>query len=47
MAARPEFGYEAGKNILVRNDLYGLKSSGAAFSDFLSETLNAMGHRLI
>ena len=44
MIARPKFGPEDGKNILARNALYGSKRSGAAFKDFLSETLDAMGY---
>ena len=43
--AGPEFGSEAGKNMLVKKALYGLKSSGAAFRAFLAETLDAMGYR--
>jgi hypothetical protein len=43
--AGPEFGSEAGKNMLVQKALYGLKSSGAAFRAFLAETLDAMGYR--
>ena len=36
VVADPEFGSENGNNMLVRKVLYGLKSSGAAFLDFLS-----------
>jgi hypothetical protein len=43
--AGPEFGSEAGKNMLVKKALYGLKSSGAAFRAHLAETLDAMGYR--
>ncbi len=43
--AGPEFGPEAGKNMLVKKALHGLKSSGAAFRAHLAETLDAMGHR--
>jgi hypothetical protein len=43
--AGPEFGSEAGTNMLVKKALYGLKSSGAAFRAFLAETLDAMGYR--
>ena len=43
----PKFGSENGNNMLMRKVLYGLKSSGAAFRDFLSETLDAMGYRPI
>ena len=46
VVAGTEFGSEAGKNILVRKALYGLKRSDAEFMAFLSETLNAMGYRL-
>ena len=42
----PNFVSEAGKNMLVRKALYGLKSSGAAFREFLAETVDAMGYRL-
>ena len=40
----PEFGSEAGNNMLARNSLYGLKSSGAAFRSFLADTLDAMSY---
>ncbi len=43
--AGPEFGSEAGKNMIVKKALYGLKSSGAAFRAFLAETLDAMGYK--
>jgi hypothetical protein len=43
--AGPEFGSEAGKNMLVKKALYGLKSSGAAFRAFLAEMLHAMGYK--
>ncbi len=43
--AGPEFGSEAGKNMLVRKALHGLKSSGAAFRAHLAETLDAVGHK--
>jgi hypothetical protein len=43
--AGPEFGSEAGQNMLVKKALYGLKSSGAAFRAHLAETLDAMGYR--
>jgi hypothetical protein len=42
--AGPEFGSEAGQNMLIKKALYGLKSSGAAFRAFLAETLDAMGY---
>jgi hypothetical protein len=45
IVAGPEFGSEAGKNMLVKKALYGLKSSGAAFRAFLAETLDAMGYK--
>ncbi len=41
--AGPEFGSEAGQNMLVKKALHGLKSSGAAFRAHLAETLDAMG----
>jgi hypothetical protein len=41
----PEFGSEAGKPMLVKKALCGLKSSGAAFRAYWAETLDAMGHR--
>ena len=44
LVSRPKFGSKAGKNMMVRKSLYGLKSSGAAFRAFLAETLNAMGY---
>ena len=44
MVAGPEFGSEAGNNMLVIKDLYGLKNYGAAFSFFLAETLDTMGY---
>ena len=40
-----KFGSEAGNNMLVRKDVYGLKISGAAFRTILEKTLNAMGYR--
>ena len=42
--AGPEFGSEAGMNMIVRKALYGLKSSGAAFRAFLAETLDRMDY---
>ena len=45
VVAGPEFESEAGNNMLMRNTLYGLKSSGAAFSAFRADTLDAMGYR--
>ena len=44
MVAGPEFRYEAGKNMLLRKDLYGVKISGAALRDFLADTLDTMGY---
>ena len=43
--AGPEFGSEAGNNMIVKKALYGLKSSGAAFRAFLAETLDATGYK--
>jgi hypothetical protein len=43
--AGPEFGSEAGKMMLVKKALYGLKSSGAAFRSHLATTLDAMGFK--
>ena len=45
MVAEPEFGSEAGNNMLVRNVFYGSKNSGAEFKAFLAETPDAMGYR--
>ena len=45
VVARPDFGSEAGNNMLVRKSLYGTKSSSAAFRDFLAENLDAMGYQ--
>ena len=42
MVAGPEFGSKSGKNMLVRNALYGLKSSGAAFRAFIVVNLDTM-----
>ena len=42
-----EFGSKAGNNMLVIKALYVLKSSGASFRAFLSETLGVMGYRPI
>ena len=41
----PEFGHRQGKILVVKKDLYGLKSSGAAFRAFLFEKLNNIGFR--
>ena len=45
VAAGPDFGSEAGKNMLMKKALYGLNSSGAAFRAFLVDTLDALGYR--
>ena len=45
VVAGPNFGSEAGNNMLARKALYGLKISGEAFRAFLTETLDAMGYR--
>ena len=42
-----EFGSEAGRKILMIKVLYGLKISGAAFREFLADTLYEMVYRLI
>ena len=47
VVAGHDFGSKDGNNMLVRNSLYGLKSSGAVFRAFLVETLDAMGYRPI
>ena len=41
--AGPEFGSDAGKIMLIKKALYGLKSSGAAFHAHLGETLHDLG----
>ena len=41
----PEFVSEAGKKMPAVQVLYGLKSSGAAFRDFLAETLYDLGYK--
>ena len=41
--AGPEFGSERGKIMIVKNALYGLKSSGAAFRALLAERLYEIG----
>ena len=43
--AGPEFGSEAGSNMIIVRALYGLKSSGAAFRAFLAENLYDQGYR--
>ena len=47
MVVGPKFGSENGNNMLMRKVLYGLKSSGAAFRDFLAETMYAMVYQPI
>ena len=42
--AGPEFGSEAGRIMLIRKALYGLRSSGAAFRAHLAETLYDVGY---
>jgi hypothetical protein len=39
----PEFGDDAGKRELIVRDLYGLKSSGAAFRNHLAECMKNLG----
>ena len=41
--AGPDFGSEAGRIMIVRMELHGLKSSGVAFHAHLAETLNEIG----
>ena len=41
--AGPEFGSEAGKNMLVVRALYGLKSSGASYRSFFADMLYEIG----
>ena len=43
--AGPEFGSEAGKIMIVRKALYGLKSSGAAFRSLLAQTIWDLSYR--
>ena len=42
--AGPEFGTEEENCVLVVRSLYGLKPSGAYFSDLLSEQLHYLGY---
>jgi hypothetical protein len=42
--AGPEFGSNAGKIMLIKKALYGLKSSGAAFRALLAETFYDLGY---
>ena len=44
VVAGPEFGSEAGKNMITRKALYVLKISGVAFKSFLADTLVAMSY---
>ena len=44
VVARLDFLSEAGKNMLVRKALYGLKSFGTVFREFLAGNLAAMGY---
>lgn len=43
--AGPEFGSDAGKIMIIRKALYGLKSSGAAFRSMLAKTIWDLGYR--
>jgi hypothetical protein len=45
-AAGPDLRSEAGLPMIIKNALYGLKSSGVAFRAHLAETLDAMGYKL-
>ena len=47
VVAGPKFGPEDGNKMLLRKAIYGLESSGAAFSAFLAKTLNTMVYCLI
>jgi hypothetical protein len=40
-----EFGSDAGKIMIIKRALYGLKSSGAAFRSFLAETLYDLSYK--
>jgi hypothetical protein len=40
-----EFGSNAGKIMIIKEALYGLKSSGAAFRSFLAETLYDLSYK--
>ena len=42
--AGPKFGSEQGSIVVVKMALYGLKSSGAAFREKLTELLNNIGY---
>jgi hypothetical protein len=41
--AGPEFGSRQGQTVIIKQALYGLKSSGAAWRAHLAETLNLLG----
>ena len=45
MRAGPEFGNREGKILIIKQALYGLKSSGAAFRAFLAEKLDNIGFK--
>ena len=45
VADGPEFGSNAGNNMLMRKALYLLKRYGAVLSALLAETLDEMGYR--
>ena len=44
MVVVPEFGSEAGNNIMVIKSIYGLKRYGTEFRAFLEKTLDVMGY---
>ena len=41
----PEFGSHEGQVLIIRQALYGLKSSGAAFREFLAGNLDDIGFK--
>ena len=43
VTAGPEFGENAGKPMIIERALYGLKSSGAAWRQMLSDSIKKMG----
>ena len=43
--AGPEFGSECGQPMIIKKELYGLKSSGMAFRAHLAETLRDIGFK--
>ena len=45
LKAGPGFGHLQGRVIVVKNALYGLKSSGASFCAYLAEILDNMGFK--